>query len=513
MKIFRLVLLLTAVTASGCATLFVENIKTITINSEPASAEVKDKSGKVFGSTPYSFTPSKEKNYSFVISKSGFTDAGLEIKPVVNDGALLADALLLCVPCIVDVPSKAYLQFPRSNYKVELEHAPSGADDAAVNGMEGDIIYVNIEEPEISFKNREVVGKLNGTTKKYKEEQPEEYLGSSTFYTDVVCSEFEKSNIMAMQCGLNRYALGNTSLVPPEKQLHIAAEVQSYNFDLKYKSHKFYGTGSLTVTWKIKDPAAGMKTIREKKISVTSDIEERQVKYVFRRMLERSANHFITEDSVVDFLRNRVLVSPELMKGEMVSLKKTGNPSFPKFKDLVSYCTKAVVTIKLKDGFGSGVVISSSGFIITNYHVVDENKEVKVKLNTGISLTARVIKTNPAADLALLKVDAQDLPALPFSSSEPETGDEVIAIGTPGDLSLEQTVSKGIVSGKRTFDGKKFLQTDVSINPGNSGGPLIDEKGAIAGIITMKLMGRGMEGLGFALTTEEVIKSLNLKIE
>ncbi len=103
MKIFRLVLLLAALSAGGCATLS-ENVKTITIDSEPVAAQVKDKSGKAFGSTPYTFAPSKEESYSFVISKPGFRDAVLDIKPSVNEGALLADALFLCIPCIIDVP-------------------------------------------------------------------------------------------------------------------------------------------------------------------------------------------------------------------------------------------------------------------------------------------------------------------------------------------------------------------------------------------------------------------------
>jgi serine protease Do len=200
------------------------------------------------------------------------------------------------------------------------------------------------------------------------------------------------------------------------------------------------------------------------------------------------------------------------MKGENVELAKITNPKFDKLKDLISHCTKAVVTVKQKDGFGSAVIVSQSGHMITNYHVVENNREVTVKLSSGISLTAKVIKTNPAADLALLKIDADGLTALPLATGPIEVGEEVVAIGTPGDLSLEQTVSKGIVSGKRIFDGKNFVQTDLSINPGNSGGPLINEKGEVLGIITMKLVGKGMEGLGFALSSEDVLRLLNLSL-
>ncbi|HLG34187.1 MAG TPA: trypsin-like peptidase domain-containing protein [Bacteroidia bacterium] len=513
MRTYLFGLFLAAMLCSGCATLFVKKVSTVTIESNPASAEIKDKNGKIFGTTPYTFTPSKDEKYNLVISKKGYEDSEILIRPVVSEGALLGDAMLLCIPCIIDLPSKAYLQFPKAKYKIDLQPSSKKGTDSESSAFSDEAVYANIEEPSISIKDGFVLGKINSSTKKYDSDKEEETLGENTLYTDGVCSEFGKYNITPVSCGVSRYSRDNNSLIPPEKQPYIQADVVSWTFDLKLKSKKYYGTSTLEVNWKIKNPSDKMKVIREKKISFTSDVEERHLKYIFLAMMQRSTAKFITEESVKEFIQNRNQLSPENMKGESVTIVKVTNPAFPKFKDLVSHCTKAVVTIKQKEGFGSGVVISSTGLIITNYHVVDENREVKVKLNTGISLTAKVIKTNPAADLALLKVDAQDIPALPFSIREPEMGEEVIAIGTPGDISLDQTVSKGIISGRRTFEGKKFLQTDLSINPGNSGGPLIDDKGEIVGIITMKLMGRGMEGLGFALSTEEVIKGLNLKIE
>jgi serine protease Do len=158
-------------------------------------------------------------------------------------------------------------------------------------------------------------------------------------------------------------------------------------------------------------------------------------------------------------------------------------------------------------------VVSSDGFIVTNEHVVENNEEVNVKFNNGFSLKGRVIKKNAAADLALIKVDAADLTALNMVTDEAEIGEDVFAIGTPGDISLEQTVSKGIISGRRVIDGLKFLQTDVSINPGNSGGPLINSNGQILGITSMKIVARGFEGLGFAIPSADVMKMLNLTVK
>jgi S1-C subfamily serine protease len=509
---FAFLLILTTA-LSGCATLFVKNVSTISIETNPDGAEVKDRNGKILGTTPYKFTPSKSEKYTLILSKKGYENTELLISPRVSEGALWADAMLLCLPCIIDLPSKAYLHFPREKYKIEMQPGIKKSSGEEASAFTDEDVYVNINEPVISLKDGYVLGKVNSSVKKFDEDKTDDFIGTPTVYTNAVCAEFGKFHVIPVSCGISKYARDNNSLIPPEKYPFIHSEVLSWNFNLKSKAKQYSGSSSIEVSFQVKNPADSMKMLREKKITVTTDVEERHLRYIFITMLERAVAKFITEDSLNEFLRNRNLLSPENMKGEMVNIAKVRNPEFPKFKDLVNHCTRAVVTIKQKEGFGSGVVISSAGLIVTNYHVVDDNREVKVKLNTGISLSAKVIKTNPAADLALLKVDVQDLPSLPLSQRESELGEEVIAIGTPGDISLDQTVSKGIVSGKRTFEGKKFVQTDLSINPGNSGGPLIDENGEVIGIITMKLMGRGFEGLGFALSVEEVMKGLNLKIE
>ena len=87
----------------------------------------------------------------------------------------------------------------------------------------------------------------------------------------------------------------------------------------------------------------------------------------------------------------------------------------------------------------------------------------------------------------------------------------MFAIGTPEDISLGQSVTKGIVSGKRKFEDKIYIQTDVTINSGNSGGPLLNEKGQVVGMVTMKLVGDGVEGLGFCVPSNQIMEILNIK--
>ncbi|HTQ76816.1 MAG TPA: trypsin-like peptidase domain-containing protein [Burkholderiales bacterium] len=154
---------------------------------------------------------------------------------------------------------------------------------------------------------------------------------------------------------------------------------------------------------------------------------------------------------------------------------------------------------------GSGVIVSSSGYILTNHHVVEAADEIEVALPDGKKLLAKLVGNDPDTDLAVLRVDADNLPAITFGSSEAlRVGDIVLAIGNP--FGVGQTVTSGIVSalgrsglGINTFEN--FIQTDAPINPGNSGGALIDARGNLVGINTAiysRTPGGASLGIGFA---------------
>jgi serine protease Do len=153
-------------------------------------------------------------------------------------------------------------------------------------------------------------------------------------------------------------------------------------------------------------------------------------------------------------------------------------------------------------GTGSGVIVSPDGYILTNNHVAGPATEIRVKLHDGREFLARRIGVDTETDLALVKINAQNLPhATLGDSSKLEQGEWVIALGSP--FGLEQTMTAGIISATgRTFGGTydNYLQTDASINPGNSGGPLINMNGEVVGINTM-IFSRsgGSEGIGFSV--------------
>ena len=161
-------------------------------------------------------------------------------------------------------------------------------------------------------------------------------------------------------------------------------------------------------------------------------------------------------------------------------------------------------SVEREHSLGSGVIVNPNGYILTNNHVIDGAKEVKVLLGDKREFEARIIGTDAKTDVAVLKVDAQNLPVLAFGdSSKMEVGNFVLAIGNP--FGLNQTVTLGIVSatgrgGLGIEDYEDFIQTDAAINPGNSGGALIDEHGDIIGINTAILSGGGgNQGVGFAI--------------
>ena len=164
---------------------------------------------------------------------------------------------------------------------------------------------------------------------------------------------------------------------------------------------------------------------------------------------------------------------------------------------------------------GSGFIVSPDGYVVTNYHVVEGAGETVVRLGDQSEHKAKLVGFDARTDLALLKVDANNLPVLPFGDSDRlQVGEPVMAIGNP--FGLDQTVTTGIVSAKERFIGTgpydDFIQIDASINPGNSGGPLIDARGAVVGInAAIFSQGGGWSGIGFAIPTnlaKEVLAQL-----
>lgn len=192
---------------------------------------------------------------------------------------------------------------------------------------------------------------------------------------------------------------------------------------------------------------------------------------------------------------------------------RTVDPFLELFGIPQGYSRGGVVPREMKAG-GSGVIISQDGYIVTNHHVINNAKKVKVKLYDGRTFDAEVVGTDPTTEVALIKIDGEGLPTLAFGDSDAlRLGEWVLAIGSPFDL--QSTITAGIVSAKSRSLGaipnqyrvESFIQTDAAVNPGNSGGALVNTRGELVGINTLIKSQTGTYmGYSFAIPSSIVKK-------
>ena len=204
--------------------------------------------------------------------------------------------------------------------------------------------------------------------------------------------------------------------------------------------------------------------------------------------------------------------------------------TLPSVADLVEKIRPSVASISVEsltrglfldftdEGAGSGIVVGADGYVVTNLHVVQSAKDIKVHLPDGRTFQGRIVGQDPISDLAMLKIDAEGLPYVALGSSEGlRVGDWVVAIGNAAALKGGPTVTLGIISGVgrtvATDRGQLYdlIQTDAAINDGNSGGPLVNLAGEVIGINTAIL--RQAQGIGFAISSSVATPIINSLIE
>jgi len=177
----------------------------------------------------------------------------------------------------------------------------------------------------------------------------------------------------------------------------------------------------------------------------------------------------------------------------------------------------ATVVVRTPDGVGSAVSVSPDGYLLTAAHVVSgyEKKGVTVVPRGGKELRAHVVRYDENSDVALLKLEAgpEVAACLALSSTAAKAGEDVYVVGAPAGEELSFSMSRGILSGKRRLHGNDYLQTDASINPGNSGGPLLNASAGVLGIVSWKMSGQALEGLGFAVEISSALKALALSTD
>lgn len=239
------------------------------------------------------------------------------------------------------------------------------------------------------------------------------------------------------------------------------------------------------------------------------------------------------EENVIE----REVENKEKKSGEKLTINTSGDiNAVSAVAEKVMGSVVGVTTVQLQqdmfyrtyvaEGVGSGIVVNSNGYILTNSHVIANGnaKEIKVLFENGEEKEAQLLWNDTTLDLAIIKVDAKNLQVADLGDSDNlKVGELAVAIGNPLGLEYQRTVTAGVISGlNRTVDitdnnvqktMENLIQTDAAINSGNSGGPLLNNKGEVIGINTVKLSSTGVEGFGFAVPINQAKKIIDSVIE
>lgn len=487
---------------SGCASILGgSGTQTLTLNSEPSGAAVL-MNGIEMGTTPlsYTYTAGDGDVLLFEFRKSGSRTATISVRPSRNNAVLFADAMLLHIPYLVDKNHPKLYNMPTPEITIQLykEFNESTMRQLPISKMSSDLI------------GNANLGKFQGQALKLDKESPFRDLLQPDILTGSITSGLRDT---WLDVKLARMGTSKGDDAVQRAKMHLQPSIRSVQADLKGDRTHCYGPVVLEMDWKIVSALT--------KDSVLLNIPQRTTYYangnrssdVINSALTHAARLFAESEGLPERLSGFYGSGIALSKGSEVQLKAPTPIVFNSRREMIPALVKAVVTIQTDDGHGSGFLVSNDGYLITNEHVVGNAASVKVKFEQGFTLDAQVVKVNKDFDLALVKVQATDLPALTIGDDKVlMLGEELFAIGTPLDATLGQSVSRGVLSGRRELEGRSYLQTDVSINPGNSGGPFIDEDGKVVGVATMKISGKGLEGLGFGVPISIALAELNINM-
>lgn len=265
---------------------------------------------------------------------------------------------------------------------------------------------------------------------------------------------------------------------------------------------------TVLVDWSLYDISTDQTVYTVTTVGYSNTKEDMSARLVLKLALKDALRGFMADDSIVRRMYEFKNVKPR----KPIEIKKVvfqpGESSY------IQNAIQASVTIISDVGHGSGFFISKDGLILTNFHVVEDSTNLQVLFSDGTKRSLVVRAYHRSTDVALCQVQGENYTAMPLDTNSilKKIGSDVVAVGTPGDIMLGQSVTKGIVSGLREIKKNTFIQTDVGINAGNSGGMLVNTAGNVIGIVTAKIVGAGIEGLGFAIPIGKALDALNIKL-
>lgn len=553
MRILKLSLfILAGVLLQSCATFNNGSKQKMRITSNPTQAEVY-LNGKQIGVTPMTYAlPRKIKEANFMIRAEGYQPSEY-LLPRYRKGAGMGNLLLLSMGLgftATGIATQGVFFEPGSNFTTfGLLAVAAGAAGLAIDNktqanwafrrdkIESFLIrkpYPVQKDSCLQLVFSSVAFKISPGTKIGNEK-----TGKNTdpvlWQNTVGINDEEIVHMLNREleaAGYNIYNPETTKrLKNPDLIIHSTVTDITYDIDkINYEASReaisdglvkitfkedCITTCFLRINWTIKDKSE--KIILEKSTYTSMNTTECGGKSALLECYKNSLFNLTHEKDFIKAIRTTkgMKKDPELVSQLKINIPRPARmPEETSVKEGLKELIKSVVTVVAADDHGSGFFISSNGLIMTNFHVVKGAEEVKVVLDNGITLPAKVIATNPDKDLAILKIEGSGYrPLLISTNADLDLGGDVYAIGTPTDVDLGQTITRGIIGGKRRIEENIYIQTDVSISPGNSGGPLINSKGEVIGIMSGKLIGKGIEGIAFAIPSYLALDYLNIQYE
>ncbi len=512
---------------ASCASIFVPKESPVSLQSLPDEATVYKDSTEI-GTTRFSKRLDKGETHILRVEKEGYLPAYVPFYTAkANKGALL-NALNLGWFYNLDIRKGGGARWEDAAKQVELYKKPdsvSNTQSVYFNKLEFDVpeedslLVMHLDGDVINFYNYESDEDGENEDGKTEKEEIEEYEGPMKWRND-------DDDVFA-----NRVndALRDRGYAVPEEDDESLFAVSNTDYFLSAKVTRMYNDMDILFSFSENNPIhirlhldvvwvltnAFQDTIETYPVSVVRDYWF--TTEVFSDSDDADRNDYI-DMAAYELMRQPSFyehVSTELDRKEMIT--RYDETLVLNQKNSISELTEAVnsvVTITTGKGHGSGCILSSDGYIATNYHVVHGADTLEVRMANDSVFPAEVIRKSEAFDLALVKVDCKDLSGFALdTTNEASYGADVYSIGTGVNVSLGQSLSKGIISGKRQIGLSEYLQTDVTINPGSSGGALVGKEGELLGIVSAKMMGVGIEGIGFAIPVKTLVKSLNLTNE
>lgn len=483
-KLTALILFTIVIIGSTCAKVRYQKVTIITDSNN----EIYIDNEKSIPEKGKYLLPKDQKTHSITAKRKGYKDATICAVPYLSNGYTYASSFTVGMD-MVKLPAKL-----------------TDAKNLRVNNV------------AINIKNKDNKIRIFTDYNKYlrksdKQEASESSIDKDIEYDNTIFSD--KLNDFLKSVG---FIDTSDNVLKNGYQGNLITDINVTNYTYhRAPAHQYFDYGGMlyvemTATYKLMD-------IYDQEIySLKTDVKSGYFSYKERSEIQKRSQSAITDAltfGLIDFMNTNEVKKALLDKSEEsaennlspIKLKTSSG-----FVSSLSDAVKSSVTVKTKDGHGSGFFVSEDGYIITNFHVIVAAEDLKVIMNDKTEYDVKVVRSSKVHDLALLKIEISGIKGFKISpSKEIEIAADIFAVGTPTASDLSQTVTKGIISGLRKVDeNSQLIQIDASINSGNSGGVISNSEGIAVGVVSSKLFGFGVEGVAFGIPAYQIIEKLKL---